>query len=137
VKEYNYLALKKNEFIKIIEKITSESLQLSIRKKNDTNIKILFQHAIPLAFFIFSLHEDEDSLKVRGKIIWTPLILVSSTILAFLELIIVGISIVTGKHNPLSYILVSGVWIALLGLFIYQTFDSIDNLLSNIYKVQV
>ena len=137
MKKYEYLALKDHEFIEMIDAIARERNTLKVKNKEENQITIACQVAIPVAFIKFFVDQDGDNLIVHRKIGWWPLFAFTIPLLFVLEGIMVGISFAIDNHVIFSYILIALAWVILIVFIVYQIFDELDLLLKKLYRVKV
>ncbi len=137
MKKYEYLALKDHEFIKMIDAIARERNTLKVKLREENQITIACQVAIPVAFIKFFVNQEGDNLIVHRKIAWWPLFAFTIPLLLVLEGIMVGISFAIDNHVIFSYILIALAWVILIVFIAYQIFDELDLLLKKLYRVKV
>lgn len=137
MKKFQFLALKSEEFLDMIDKISSERNALKRKKRTEDVIKIICFIAIPASIIVYKVTEEKDNLYVTRSINFLPVLLLSIPILAALEAIVYGISALVGSFNSLSFILVGSVWIMAVVFLIYQTFVEVDEINKKLYRVEV
>ncbi len=137
MKKFQFLALKSEEFFDMIDKISRERNALKRRKRTDNVIKIVCFIVVPASIITFKVKEENDHLNVTRKINFLPILLVSIPILAALEAIVYGISILVNNFSNLTFILVGSAWIMAIIFLVYQTFVEVDEINKKLYRVEV
>ncbi len=92
MKKYLFLALKKEEFLTMIDVITHERLHLKTKKITDDSITIACQLALPITKITFRVKEEENNLRVTRIVSWIPFLWTLIPFLIVLEAITFGFS---------------------------------------------
>ncbi|MHA1483007.1 MAG: hypothetical protein ACTSQC_07405 [Candidatus Heimdallarchaeaceae archaeon] len=137
MKKFQFLALKSEEFFDMVGKISRERNTLKRRKRTDNVMKIICFMVIPASIITFKVKEENNHLIVTRTINFLPILLLSIPIIAALEAIVYGISILVNKFSALTFILVGGAWIVVVIFLIYQTFVEVDEINKRLYRVEV
>ncbi len=137
MKKYLFLALKKEEFLTMIDRITHERLHLKTKKITDDSITIACQLALPISTITFRVKEEEKNLRVTRIISWIPFLWTLIPLLIILEAITFGFSYIFEDISIWSYLIVGFVWLLLTTFLIYYVFTEVEEILNKLYKVEV
>lgn len=137
MKKYLFLALKKEEFLTMIDVITHERLHLKTKKITDDSITIACQLALPIATISFSVKEEEKNIRVTRIISWIPFLWTLIPFLIILEAITFGFSYIFEDISVWSYLIVGFVWLLLTTFLVYYVFTEVEEILNKLYKVEV
>ena len=137
MKKYLFLALKKEEFLTMIDVITHERLHLKTKKITDDSITIACQLALPITTITFRVKEEENNIRVTRIISWIPFLWTLIPFLIVLEAITFGFSYIFEDISVWSYLIVGFVWLLLTTFLIYYVFAEVDEILNKLYKVEV
>ena len=136
MREFEYLALKPSEFIDMLDVIARERTTLKVKKKDEENIILTCQIAIPLVHFKYKVIAQNENLKVYRSINWFPLFYSTLPILALLESIILIINL-SQDIIWFSYLLVGLAWLLGIVFILYQIFTELEYLTQTLFKVKV
>lgn len=137
MKKYLFLALKKKEFLTMIDVITHKRLHLKTKKITDDSITIACQLALPITTITFRVKEEENNIRVTRIISWIPFLWTLIPFLIVLEAITFGFSYIFEDISVWSYLIVGFVWLLLTTFLIYYVFAEVDEILNKLYKVEV
>lgn len=137
MKKFEYLSLKQNEFIEMVDTIARERTTLKTKKKEENFIIVTCQIAIPVAKIKYHTEEQGDNLNVYRKVNWFPLIYYALPILLILESLLYLISYFTRNIQWFSYLLLGLTWCLGIVFIIYQIFSELENLTQNLFRVKV
>ncbi|MBA7524463.1 hypothetical protein ES705_16601 [subsurface metagenome] len=137
MKKYLFLALKKEEFLTMIDVITHERLHLKTKKITDDSITIACHLALPITTITFRVKEEENNLRVTRIISWIPFLWTLIPFLIVLEAITFGFSYIFEDISVWSYLIVGFVWLLLTTFLIYYVFAEVEEILNKLYKVEV
>lgn len=137
MKKYLFLAIKKEEFLTMIDRITHERLHLKTKKITDDSITIVCQLALPITKITFRVKEEEKNLRVKRIISWIPFLWTLIPFLIILEAITFGFSYIFEDFSVWSYLIVGFVWLLLTTFLIYYVFAEVEEILNKLYKVEV
>ncbi|MCK5141308.1 MAG: hypothetical protein KAQ70_03865 [Candidatus Heimdallarchaeota archaeon] len=137
MKKFQFLALKSEEFFDMVGKISRERNTLKRRKRTDNVMKIICFMVIPASIITFKVKEENNHLIVTRTINFLPILLLSIPIIAALEAMVYGISVLVNKFSALTFILVGSAWIVVVIFLIYQTFVEVDEINKRLYRVEV
>ncbi len=137
MKKYLFLALKKEEFLTMIDVITHERLHLKTKKITDDSIMIACHLALPITTITFRVKEEENNLRVTRIISWIPFLWTLIPFLIVLEAITFGFSYIFEDISVWSYLIVGFVWLLLTTFLIYYVFAEVEEILNKLYKVEV
>ncbi|MHA1199662.1 MAG: hypothetical protein ACTSQF_10080 [Candidatus Heimdallarchaeaceae archaeon] len=137
MKKFEYLALKSQEFIDMLDAIARERTTLKVKKKDDVDITLACQIAIPMAHIKYHTEEQGDNLNVYRRINWLPLFYSTIPLLALLEVILFLIANFADPIPWFSYLLVGLAWLLGIAFILYQVFTELENLTQKLFKVKV
>ncbi|MCE7741382.1 MAG: hypothetical protein GOP50_02900 [Candidatus Heimdallarchaeota archaeon] len=137
MKKFEYLALKSHEFLDMLEAIARERTTIRVKKRDDKDITLTCQIAIPMAQIKYHTEEQGDNLNVYRRINWFPLVYSTIPILALLEAIMFLITYFNDNIQWFSYLLVGLAWLLGIVFILYQIFSDLENLTQKLFKVKV
>jgi len=137
MKHFEFLSLRKDEFIAMVSQIAQERMFLKKKKVNENLIVVQCQIGIPLSNVHFELEEREQNLVVTRKISWIPLLIWMIPVLAIFEAINFFFTYIAHYHSGQSYLITFFVWLLVIIFLIYLALNEIDKILDQLYKVEV
>jgi len=137
MKKYLFLAIKKEEFLTMIDVITHERLHLKTKKITDDSITIACHLALPITKITFRVKEEENNIRVTRTISWIPFLWTLIPFLIILEAITFGFSYIFEDISVWSYLIVGFVWLLLTTFLVYYVFTEVEEILNKLYKVEV
>ncbi len=147
MKRFEYLALKSQEFLDMLEAIARERTTLRVKKKKENHIVLTCQIAIPLAKIQYETEQHGENLYAYRRINLFPLFYSTLPILIFLEAIVFLITYfnrntsipysIWTNSQWLSYLLVILAWLLGIVFVLYQIFSDIEILTQKLFKVKV